>query len=69
MCLCEGVGRLLFKRNMLKGDLSLNVKVLYEIKFDGKVLHLSVLDVNNMTDCRLYISLEGKWVDAWHGKL
>jgi hypothetical protein len=54
---------------MLKGDLSLNVKVLYEIKFDGKVLHLSVLDVNNMTDCRLYISLEGKWVDAWHGKL
>jgi hypothetical protein len=70
MCLRKGVSQLLFKRNVLKGDLSLDVEVLNEVKVDSKVLRLGILGVvNDMSDCRLCISLEGERVGAWHGKL
>jgi hypothetical protein len=55
---------------VLKGDLSLDVEVLDEIKLDGKVLHLGVLGVvNDVPNCRLCICLEGEWIGAWNGKL
>jgi hypothetical protein len=43
MCLCEDIGQLLFRRNVLKDDLSLNIEVLDEVKLDSKVLRLGVL--------------------------
>jgi hypothetical protein len=70
MCLRKTVKQLLFKGNVLKGDLSLNVEVFNEVKLDSKVLRLSVpCVINNIVYDRLYIRLESKGINGWNNKL
>jgi hypothetical protein len=64
MYLRDGIGRLLFRRNVFKRDLSLD-----GLELDGKVLGISMLGVvDNMMDRRLLISLENERIVVRHGE-